>query len=111
MRIDLGRLLKGGATVTAVGSALFGATAAGIWWQLFRRPLPKTEGELRVTGLEGEIEISPGGGERGDRCAGIDGRARSRPAAADRVQTALEVPRRRPPWAPRRGRGGWTRTG
>ena len=58
MRIDLGRLLKGGATVTAVGSALFGATAAGIWWQLFRRPLPKTEGELRVTGLEGEIEIS-----------------------------------------------------
>ena len=56
MRIDLGRLLKGGAAATGVGSALFGATAAGIWWQLFRRPLPKTTGELRVPGLEGEVE-------------------------------------------------------
>src|SRR6266511_2494104 len=58
MRIDLGRLLKGGAAATGVGSALFGATAAGIWWQLFRRPLPKTNGELRVAGLEGEVEIA-----------------------------------------------------
>jgi penicillin G amidase len=58
MRIDVGRLLKGGAAATGVASALVGATAAGIWWQLFRRPLPKTNGELRVAGLEGEIEIS-----------------------------------------------------
>src|SRR5688572_6642838 len=58
MKIDLGRLLKRGATATGVGSALFGATAAGIWWQLFRRPLPKTEGELRVAGLEDEVEIA-----------------------------------------------------
>src|SRR5215204_2068326 len=56
--IDLGRLLKGGAKGMGLGGALFGATAAGIWWQLFRRPLPKTEGEIRLAGLEGEVEIA-----------------------------------------------------
>ena len=58
MAIDLGRLLKGGATGAGIGSALFGATAAGLWWQLFRRPLPRTRGELRVRGLEGTVEIA-----------------------------------------------------
>jgi penicillin amidase len=58
MRIDLGRALKGGAKGTGVLGALFGATAAGVWWQLFRRPLPRTKGELTVRGLERRIEIA-----------------------------------------------------
>src|SRR5262245_32099398 len=58
MAIDLGRLLKGGAKGAGIASALFGATSAGIWWQLFRRPLPRTKGELSVSGLEGRIEIA-----------------------------------------------------
>jgi len=58
MRIDLGSLVRRGAAGAGVGSALFGATAAGVWWQLFRRPLPKTEGELRLRGLEGTIQIA-----------------------------------------------------
>jgi len=58
MRIDVGRALKGGAKGTGVLGALFGATAAGVWWQLFRRPLPRTKGEIAVRGLEGRIEIA-----------------------------------------------------
>jgi penicillin G amidase len=58
MAIDLGRLLKGGVKGTGLGGLLFGGTAAGIWWQLFRRPLPQTEGELRVDGIEAQVEIS-----------------------------------------------------
>jgi penicillin amidase len=57
MRIDLGRLARGGAKGFGLGSALFGATAAGLWWQLFRRPQPRTSGELSVQGLEGRVEI------------------------------------------------------
>jgi penicillin amidase len=41
-----------------VGAAVFGATAAGLWWQLFRRPLPRTEGEITIPGIEGRIEIA-----------------------------------------------------
>jgi penicillin amidase len=58
MEIDLGRLMRGGAKGMGIGTALFGATAAGLWWQLFRRPLPRTKGELEVRGLEGAIEIA-----------------------------------------------------
>jgi penicillin G amidase len=57
MGIDLGRLLRTGAKGIGIGSALFGGSAAGVWWQLFRRPLPRTSGELRVRGLDGRIEI------------------------------------------------------
>jgi penicillin G amidase len=57
-RIDLGSLVRGGAKGMGLGGALFGATAAGVWWQLFKRPLPKTEGELRLTGLEGTVEVA-----------------------------------------------------
>ena len=32
-------------------------TAAGLWWQLFRRPLPRTQGRLQLAGLEGRIEV------------------------------------------------------
>ncbi|MGZ8621831.1 MAG: penicillin acylase family protein [Solirubrobacterales bacterium] len=58
MAIDLNRLLMNGFKGTGLGGALFGATAAGLWWQLFRRPLPKTDGQLRVRGLEGTVDIS-----------------------------------------------------
>ena len=58
MRIDLPRVLRGGAIGAGVGAALFGATAGGLWWQLFRRPLPKTSGRLSVQGLEGTVEIA-----------------------------------------------------
>ncbi len=57
MGFDLGRLLRGGAKGMGIGSALFGATAGGLWWQLFRRPLPKTAGNLTVRGLDERIEI------------------------------------------------------
>ncbi|HEX5894461.1 MAG TPA: penicillin acylase family protein, partial [Solirubrobacterales bacterium] len=58
MSFDLGRLLRAGAFGLGIGTVLFGVTAAGIWWQLFRRPLPKTEGEIRVRGIEGTVEIA-----------------------------------------------------
>jgi penicillin G amidase len=57
MGMDLGRLVRTGAKGMGVGTALFGGTAVGLWWQLFRRPLPRTSGDLRVPGLEGGIEI------------------------------------------------------
>ncbi len=38
-------------------AALAGTTAAGLWWQLFRRPQPKADGRLRVDGLEGPLRI------------------------------------------------------
>src|SRR5215208_4761315 len=58
MSMDLGRLLRTGAKGMGIGTALFGGTAAGLWWQLFRRPLPRTKGDLSVQGLEGRVEIA-----------------------------------------------------
>ena len=55
--MDLGRILRGGAKGMGVGTALFGTTAAGLWWQLFRRPRPRTGGRISVQGLEHELEI------------------------------------------------------
>jgi len=55
--MDLARLLRTGAKGMAIGSALIATTAAGIWWHLFRRPLPRTAGEIEVRGLEGRVEI------------------------------------------------------
>lgn len=40
---------------TALGALGLGAAAG--WWQLFRRPLPRVEGELRLEGLEAPVEI------------------------------------------------------
>ena len=37
--------------------AVTASAVAGAWWQLFSRPLPRTEGTLTVQGLEGSIEI------------------------------------------------------
>ncbi len=55
--MELGRLARTGAKGMGIGTALFGGTAAGLWWQLFRRPLPRISGELSVRGVEGRIEI------------------------------------------------------
>src|SRR5438552_14340012 len=44
--------LISGAVSTALASA-----GAGAWYQLFRRPLPKTSGRLRLRGLEAPVEI------------------------------------------------------
>jgi penicillin amidase len=37
--------------------AAAGAGAASLWWQLFRRPLPKTSGELHLPGLDDRVEV------------------------------------------------------
>ena len=37
--------------------AAAGAGSIGLWYQLFRRPLPKTRGRTRVKGLEGPVTI------------------------------------------------------
>jgi penicillin G amidase len=37
--------------------AVAGGAAAGLWWQLFKRPLPRTHGELNVAGLNGNARI------------------------------------------------------
>lgn len=44
-------LVSGGAGLSA---ALAGI---GVWYQLFRRPLPKTSGRLRVRGVEAPVEV------------------------------------------------------
>ncbi len=41
----------------AVFGGLATTTAAGLWWQLVRRPLPRVEGTLRIPGLDGPVEI------------------------------------------------------
>ena len=58
MNWDLGAVVRAGFKGAGLGAALFGATSAGAWWQLFRRPMPQTEGEVRVQGLEGVVDIS-----------------------------------------------------
>ena len=45
-------ILLGGAA-----TALAASGAAGLWWQLLRRPLPRTSGRLRLQALEGPVEI------------------------------------------------------
>lgn len=43
------------AALGLLGSA--GTAAFGLWYQLFRRPLPRTSGRLRVDGLEAPVEV------------------------------------------------------
>ena len=57
MRMDLEKSLKLGGAVTAGLAGIFGATTAGAWYRLFKRPLPQTKGELQVDGVDGEVEI------------------------------------------------------
>ncbi len=51
-------VFKNAGLFTAGFAALSAAAAAGMRWQLFRRPLPQTEGRVTVEGTEGPIEIS-----------------------------------------------------
>jgi penicillin G amidase len=43
-------IVSGGFSAAALG-------AAGVWYQLFRRPLPKTSGRLRLRGLEAPVDV------------------------------------------------------
>jgi penicillin G amidase len=45
------------ALIGAAGAAVAAAAAAGLWYQLFVRPLPRTRGRLQVSGLDGPVEI------------------------------------------------------
>jgi penicillin G amidase len=51
-------MFKRAGILGAAFAALAGTTAAGAWWQLFRRPLPRASGRLRVPGVGGPVEIS-----------------------------------------------------
>jgi len=57
MRMDLAKSLRLGGAVAAGVAGIFGATTAGAWYRLFKRPLPQTEGEIQLDGLEGPVEI------------------------------------------------------
>ncbi|MGH2993827.1 MAG: penicillin acylase family protein [Solirubrobacterales bacterium] len=48
---------KRAAIGSAAFSALAGTSAAGLWYQLFRRPLPRTRGRIRALGLTDPVEI------------------------------------------------------
>ena len=50
-------MIKGIATAGGIAGALAGGAAAGLWWQLFHRPLPRTRGDLRLSGPNDPIEI------------------------------------------------------
>lgn len=50
-------LLTRGALGAGALAGAAGTSGAGAWWQLFRRPLPKTRGRVRVDGIEGPVEI------------------------------------------------------
>src|SRR5215218_8282509 len=68
-----GKVFRGAGLFTAGFAALSAAAAAGLRWQLFKRPLPRMEGRLRASGLEGAVEVSR------DRWGVPHIRARSRP--------------------------------
>ena len=52
-----GGLAKRFGLAGAAFTALAGTTVAGLWYQLFRRPLPRVKGRLRLDGLEQAVEI------------------------------------------------------
>src|SRR3954462_6860065 len=43
--------------VSGAVSTTLAAVGAGLWYQLFRRPLPKTAGRLRLRGLDAPVEV------------------------------------------------------
>jgi penicillin amidase len=50
-------LLSKKSLISGAASTTLAAAGAGAWYQLFRRPLPKTSGRLRLRGLEAPVEI------------------------------------------------------
>src|SRR5215212_4759624 len=57
-RLNARTIAKRAALAGAAFWALAGTTTAGLWYQLFRRPLPRTRGRLRLAGIEGQVEIA-----------------------------------------------------
>ena len=55
--VSAGGLAKRFGLAGAAFTALAGTTAAGLWHQFFRRPLPRVKGSLRLNGLEQAVEI------------------------------------------------------
>jgi penicillin G amidase len=51
------RVLKVGGAAALGAAGLTAASAAGAWYKLFRRPLPRTTGEISVKGLDDAVEI------------------------------------------------------
>jgi penicillin G amidase len=56
--VNVGTIFKRAAIAGAAFWGLAGTTTAGVWYQLFRRPLPRTKGTMRVDGIEGAVEIA-----------------------------------------------------
>jgi penicillin G amidase len=56
--VDLSTVVKRTALAGAAFWGLAGTATAGLWYQLFRRPLPRTSGSLRIDGVERPIEIA-----------------------------------------------------
>ena len=55
--MSVGGLAKRFGLAGVAFTALAGTTAAGLWHQLFRRPLPRVKGSLRLGALEQAVEI------------------------------------------------------
>jgi penicillin G amidase len=58
MAIDPRQALGAGLKGLGLGGALLGSAAAGVLWQLLKRPQPKVEGTIRVRGIEAGVEIA-----------------------------------------------------
>jgi penicillin amidase len=56
--VNVGTIAKRAGIASAAFWALAGTTTAGLWYQLFRRPLPRTRGRLRIGGIEAPVDIS-----------------------------------------------------
>ena len=56
--MDTATVAKRAALAGAAFWGFAGTATAGLWYQLFRRPLPRTKGTLRVFGVEGPVEIA-----------------------------------------------------
>jgi penicillin G amidase len=56
--VNVATVAKRAALAGAAFWGLAGGATAGLWYQLFRRPLPRTSGDLCLAGIEGRIEIA-----------------------------------------------------
>ena len=56
--MDVATVAKRAALAGAAFWGIAGSATAGLWYQLFRRPLPRTTGDVRVAGTEARVEIS-----------------------------------------------------
>jgi penicillin amidase len=55
--VPFGSLAKRIAFAGAGATALVAGVGAGLWYQLLRRPLPRSEGRIEVRGIDGPVEI------------------------------------------------------